>query len=61
MTVSGIDNTVNITGSLANGAPLGNAGGVTAITMINNSGQDKDTVSALSGGENFSAHWLRSN
>jgi hypothetical protein len=54
-------NTVNITGSMANGAALGNAGGVTAITMINNSGQDKDTVSSLSGGENFSAHWLRSN
>ena len=50
-----------ITGSLANGAALGNAGGVTAITMINNSGQDKDTVSALSGGENFSATWLRAN
>jgi len=54
-------NTVNITGSLANGSALGNAGGVTAITMINNSGQDKDTVSSLSGGENFSATWLRSN
>jgi hypothetical protein len=54
-------NTVNITGSLANGSALGNAGGVTEITMINNSGQDKDSVSSLSGGENFSAHWLRSN
>ena len=54
-------NTVNITGSLANGAALGNAGGVTAITMVNNSGQAKDRVSSLSGGENFSATWLRSN
>ena len=53
--------TVNITGSLANGAALGNAGGVTEIIMVNNSGQDKDTVSSLSGGENFSATWLRSN
>jgi Peptidase A4 family len=54
-------NTVNVTGSLANGSALGNAGGVTEITMINNSGQDKDSVSSLSGGENFSAAWLRSN
>jgi hypothetical protein len=53
--------TVNITGSLANGAALGNAGGVTKITMINNSGQAKDSVSSLSGGENFSATWLRAN
>jgi peptidase A4-like protein len=53
--------TVNITGSLANGAALGNAGGVTEITMINNSGQAKDSVSSLSGGENFSARWLRAN
>lgn len=53
--------TVNITGSLANGSALGNAGGVTKITMINNSGQAKDSVSSLSGGENFSARWLRAN
>ncbi|HEU5384720.1 MAG TPA: G1 family glutamic endopeptidase [Streptosporangiaceae bacterium] len=53
--------TVNITGSLANGSALGNAGGVTKITMINNSGQAKDSVSSLSGGENFSATWLRAN
>jgi Peptidase A4 family len=53
--------TVNITGSLANGAALGNAGGVTEITMINDSGQAKDRISSLSGGENFSATWLRSN
>ena len=51
--------TVSITGSLANGAALGNAGGVTEITMVNNSGQAKDSVSSLSGGENFSATWLR--
>ena len=53
--------TVNITGSLANGAALGNAGGVTKITMVNNSGQAKDSVSSLSGGTNFSATWLRAN
>ncbi len=53
--------TVNITGSLANGSALGNAGGVTQIIMVDNAGRDKDTVSSLSGGENFSATWLRSN
>ncbi len=53
--------TVHITGSLANGSALGNAGGVTQIIMIDSAGRDKDTVSSLSGGENFSATWLRSN
>jgi len=53
--------TVNITSSMANGSALGNAGGVTQIIMIDNSGRDKDTVSSLSSGENFSATWLRSN
>ena len=53
--------TVSITSSMANGAALGNAGGVTQIIMIDNAGRDKDTVSSLTGGENFSATWLRSN
>jgi peptidase A4-like protein len=53
--------TVNITGSEANGAAIGKAGGLTEITMIDNEGRDKDTVSSLSGGENFSATWVRSN
>ena len=53
--------TVSITGSMANGSALGNAGGVTGITMIDNQGRDKDSVSSLSGGENFSATWIRSN
>ena len=53
--------TVNITGSLANGAALGNARGVTQIIMVDSAGRDKDSVSSLSGGENFSATWLRSN
>jgi hypothetical protein len=53
--------TISLTNSLANGSALGSAGGVTGITMIDNSGRDKDTVSSLSGGENFSATWLRSN
>src|SRR6266571_2962246 len=54
-------NTVNITGSLANGSALGNAGGVTQIIMVDSAGQDKDSVSSLTSGENFSATWLRSN
>ena len=53
--------TVNITGSTANGSAIGNAGGLTQIIMIDNAGRDKDSVSSLSGGENFSATWLRSN
>lgn len=53
--------TASITGSLANGSALGNAGGVTQIIMIDSAGRDKDTVSSLSGGENFTATWLRSN
>ncbi len=50
--------TVNITSSMANGAPLGSAGGVTQIIMIDKAGSDKDSVSSLSGGGNFSATWL---
>jgi hypothetical protein len=52
--------TWNVFGSTANGSPLGNAGGLTSIYMVNNAGQQKDTVSPLSSGENFSATWLRS-
>jgi hypothetical protein len=53
--------TVNITGSTANGSAIGSAGGVTQIIMIDSAGRDKDTVSGLTSGENFSATWLRSN
>jgi hypothetical protein len=53
--------TVSFTGSLANGSALGNAGGLTKIIMVDSSGRQKDSVSALSGGENFSATWDRSN
>ena len=53
--------TVSLTGSTANGSALGNAGGVTQIIMIDNAGRDKDTVSSLTSGENFTATWLRSN
>ncbi len=52
--------TVNITSSMANGAALGSAGGVTQIVMIDNAGSDKARVSSLSGGGNFSATWLGS-
>ena len=51
---------VSITGSLANGSALGNAGGVTQIIMIDSAGRDRDTVSSLTSKENFSATWLRS-
>jgi Peptidase A4 family len=50
--------TVNMADSTVNGAALGNAGGMTQIMMTDNAGLDKDTVSSLSGGENFSATWL---
>jgi hypothetical protein len=53
--------TASFTGSTANGGALGNAGGVTQIIMVNNSGQPKDSISSLSGGENFSGTWIRSN
>jgi hypothetical protein len=53
--------TVSLSGSTANGSAIGNDSGITQITMVNNSGQDKDTCSGLSGGENFSCTWLRSN
>lgn len=52
---------VNFSGSTANGSALGNGGGVTEIIMVDSSGQDKDTVSSLSGGTSFSATWQRSN
>jgi hypothetical protein len=52
--------TASFTGSLANGAAIGNSNPV-QIIMVDNSGRDKDTVSSLSSGENFSATWVRSN
>ncbi len=52
--------TVSFTGSQANGSALGDAAGLTEIIMVDNAGRQKDSVSALSGGENFSATWLRS-
>ena len=52
--------TVNLSGSLVNGSAIGNFN-PTEIIMVDSSGAGKDTVSSLSGGENFSATWLRSN
>jgi hypothetical protein len=51
--------TVNVSDSTVDGATLGSTDPV-EIIMIDNSGNDKDTVSALSGNENFSATWVRS-
>jgi hypothetical protein len=53
--------TISFTNSDANGSAIGNAGGVTQIVMVDNSGRDKDSISALSGGTSFSGTWLRSN
>jgi hypothetical protein len=53
--------TVSFTGSEANGAAIGNAGGLTQIIMVDNEGRAKDSVSSLSDGENWSATWIRSN
>jgi hypothetical protein len=53
--------TVSLTSSEANGSAIGNAGGLTEIIMVDSEGRDEDTVSLLSGGENFSATWVRSN
>lgn len=51
--------TVNFTNATVNGTAIGNDS-PTEIIMVDNAGRDKDTVSPLSGGENFSATWLRS-
>jgi hypothetical protein len=53
--------TMSFTGSTANGSAIGNADGLTEIIMVDNAGRDKDSISALSSGENFGATWLRSN
>jgi hypothetical protein len=53
--------TMSFTASTANGVTIGKAGGLTEIVMIDSAGRDKDSISSLSGGTNFSATWLRSN
>ena len=49
---------MNLSSSVVDGSPIGNLS-PTQIIMVDNSGLDKDTVSSLSGGENFSATWER--
>jgi hypothetical protein len=51
--------TVHFSNALVDGAAMSSAHGV-KITMVNGSGRAKDSVSALSGGENFSVKWLHS-
>jgi hypothetical protein len=51
--------TVQFSNALVDGAAISTAHGV-KITMVNGSGRAKDSVSALSGGENFSVKWLHS-
>ena len=53
--------TISLTNSEANSSAIGNAGGLTEIVMVDSEGRSEDTVSSLTGGENFSATWLRSN
>ena len=52
--------TVHFTSVKANGFAIGGYG-PTKITMVNGSGQAKDSVTSLTGGGNFSATWLRAN
>jgi hypothetical protein len=58
-TVNFADSTVTPTSGSSEA--IGSAPGVTEIIMVDNSGRDKDTVSSLSDGENFSCTWERSN
>jgi hypothetical protein len=53
--------TVNYAAASANGAYLTpSTTGVDAITMVNGSGQSKDTTSPLSGNGDFSNTWVQS-
>ena len=51
--------TVQFSNASVDGAAMSQANGV-KITMVNGSGRAKDSVSALSGGKNFSVKWLHS-
>jgi hypothetical protein len=51
---------VTFTSATANGSNIGTFN-PTKIIMVNGSGQSKDSVSALSGGNSFKVTWLRSN
>jgi Peptidase A4 family len=52
--------TVHLSNSIVDGSAIGTFSPV-GITMIDNSGRDKDTITALSSNENFSATWVRAN
>ena len=52
--------TVSYSTSSANGTSLGSQSPI-AITMINNSGADKDSTSSISSGGAFSNTWIRAN
>jgi hypothetical protein len=52
--------TISYSTSSANGSSLGGQSPI-AITMINNSGQDKDSTSSIGSGGAFSNTWIRSN
>jgi hypothetical protein len=52
--------TAHLSNSVVDGSPIGDTS-PEQITMVDNSGRDKDTVSSLSSNENFSATWVRAN
>jgi Peptidase A4 family len=52
--------TLNFTGCVSNGSAIGNQSPI-QIIMVDNAGNQKDSISALSSGENFTATWLRAN
>lgn len=51
---------VTFTSATVDGTAIGNLS-PTQIIMVNNSGQAKDSISSLSGGNSFTATWLRAN
>ena len=51
--------TAHFTNAQVDGTAMGSAGGA-KITMVNGSGRAKDSVSALTSGQNFSVKWLHS-
>jgi hypothetical protein len=52
--------TVSFTDATVNGSPIGSAGGLEQVAMVNDSSAALDAVSELAGGEAFSATWLSS-
>ena len=52
--------TVNFTSCLANGSAIGNHSPI-EIIMQDSSGNNKDSITGLTSGENFSGTWLRAN